>query len=195
MDYPIYQIEINEDLNDSSGVGFMSIVDRPAIETNFLVFGKELKYAVNEDKRVITGAAIIADKPIYREINGEKCYTVFSADVIDKIVKKWGSQKNYSLVNTQHSDQVDGVHLFESYIINKDRGINPPNEFKDIADGSWFVSYYVTNDELWSQIKSGEFMGFSIEINAQVKPESDLTVEQLNEIDNMIKEFIATIKK
>ena len=189
MDYPVYQISISDDPNDESGMGYMSIVDKPAIEMDFLVFSKDLKYAIDDEKRVITGAAIIADKPIYRELDGEKCYTVFSAQVIDKIVKKWGVKQNYSLVNTHHSDTVEGIHLFESYLINKERGINPPKEFKDVADGSWFVSYYVTNDDLWKQIKGGDFMGFSIEINAKVEKE-----EQLQELDEMLKEFIATLK-
>jgi hypothetical protein len=186
VDYPVYEIQINEDLSDASGVGFMSIVDRPAIETNFLVFSKELKYAVNDEKRVITGPAIIADKPIYREIAGEKCYTVFTKDVTEKIVKKWAALQNYSLVNTQHQIPVEGVNLFESYLINRERGINPPNEFQDIADGSWFVSYYVTNDEVWNQIKSGEFMGFSIEIDAKVESQE---FTELKELLNQLKQI------
>jgi len=187
VDYPVYQISISDDPNDESGMGYMSIVDKPAIEMDFLVFSKDLKYEIDDEKRVITGAAIIADKPIYRELDGEKCYTVFSAQVIDKIVKKWGVKQNYSLVNTHHSAPVEGMHLFESYLINKERGMNPPNEFKGVADGSWFVSYYITSDDLWKKIKAGEFMGFSIEINAKVEKE-----EQLQELDEMLKEFIAT---
>lgn len=189
MDYPVYEIVIDENPENNSGVGFMSIVDRPAIEQNFLLFSKELKYKVDDEKRVITGPAIIADLPIYREIQGQPCYTVFTKEVTEKIVRKWAAQSNYSLVNTQHSDPVEGIHLFESYIINRDRGINPPNEFKEIADGSWFVSYYVANDQLWQEIKDGTFKGFSIEINADLVNQEARAVKEFREF---LESFCAT---
>ena len=190
MDYPIYEIVIDE--TGELGMGYMSIVDKPAIESNFLMFSEHLKYAVNDERRVITGPAIIADKPIYREINGQPCYTVFTVPVIEKIVKKWAANQNYSLVNTQHSDPVNGIHLFESYIIDRERGLNPPKEFSDISNGSWFVSYYVTNDELWQEIKDGQFKGFSIEINADLQ-KTDYS--ELHEFIREVNEFLANYDK
>ena len=36
MKLPIYQLEISEDLNDDVEVDFVALVDRPAIERDFL---------------------------------------------------------------------------------------------------------------------------------------------------------------
>ena len=39
----------------------------------------------------------------------------------------------------------------------------PPMGFEEVADGSWFVSYLIDNEDVWSKVKSGEFKGFSVE--------------------------------
>mgnify|MGYP006268312007 CR=1 FL=1 len=118
----------------------------------------------NEEKRIVSGVAMIADLPIYRRdaIRGEY-YVMFDANAIFKLAKKWARNNRYSAVNQHHENAVDGVYLLESYIIDRDRGINPPIEFQTISDGSWMVSYLVDNDEVWAKVKSGEFKGFSVE--------------------------------
>ena len=57
----------------------------------------------------------------------------------------------------------EGVFVFESFILDKTRGIKAPEWFKQEADGSWFISMKVNNDEVWEKVKSGEYTGFSIE--------------------------------
>jgi hypothetical protein len=52
--------------------------------------------------------------------------------------------------------------MIESYLIDKERGIIP-NEFKDVPDGSWIVSYKINNLAVWDEIKAGNVLGFSIE--------------------------------
>ena len=124
------------------------------------------KFAIqDEEKRIVTGAAMIADLPIYRrdDIRGEY-YVVFDKDSIFKIAKKWARGNKYDAVNTHHKTPIaDGVSLFESYIIDRERGVMPPKGFEEVADGSWFVSYLIDNDEVWAKVKSGEFKGFSVE--------------------------------
>ena len=119
----------------------------------------------DEEKRIVTGAAMIADLPIYRrdDIRGEY-YVVFDKESIFKIAKKWARSNQYNSVNAHHKTPIaDGVSLFESYIIDRQRGVMPPMGFEDVADGSWFVSYLIDNEDIWSKVKSGEFKGFSVE--------------------------------
>jgi hypothetical protein len=62
-----------------------------------------------------------------------------------------------------NGQQVEGVYMFESFIIDKQRGISAPAGFDNIPDGSWFGSYKIENDEVWNLIKAGTFKGFSVE--------------------------------
>ena len=162
---PLYELILDPN-SDIEGVDKISFVEQPAIEVNFLRFSKNEpnKYTFSEDKRIITSPALIADKIIYRndEFNGEY-NVVFKKDTIYQIVQKYFKNGYLYSFNVDHSVDVNDVYLFESYIINRERGINPPTEFKDIPDGSWMVSLKVENDNLWSDIKSGVFKGLSVE--------------------------------
>lgn len=118
----------------------------------------------NEEKRIIFGMAMEADKNIYRydDVRGEY-YVYFDADTIFEIAKKWARGDRYDSVNTHHDAVTNGLSLFESYIVDRKRGKLPPQGYEDVADGSWFLSYIVNDDSIWEKVKSGEFKGFSVE--------------------------------
>jgi hypothetical protein len=108
--------------------------------------------------------AMEADKKIYRydEARGEY-YVYFDKQTIFEIAKKWAIGDKYDSVNTHHDKQTKGLSLFESYIVDRDMGKMPPKGYEEVADGSWFLSYIVNDDEIWAKVKSGEFKGFSVE--------------------------------
>lgn len=162
---PIYTLVLKEDAEDS-GVNYVALVDEPAIERNWFAFNKEFKFKADEERKIITGALMIADLPIYRR-NKElgEFYVIFSKAQIELMVQKFmrlGFQNN---VNEMHepSKKVDGVTMFESFIVDNQRGIKPPTGFENVTEGSWFGSYKVENDEVWNKVKDGTFMGFSVE--------------------------------
>lgn len=140
----------------------------------------------SEEKRIITGPAMIADLPIYRKDNERgEFYIVFSAETIWSLAKKFSREHKYSAVNTMHTTEVEGISMIESYFINRERGINPPKGFEDVPNGSWFMTYLVDNDAVWDKVKNGEFKGFSIEgffgiENESLRAANDL----LQEIEN-----------
>ena len=146
---------------------YISLVEFPAVETDFMCFSKKhntyLPMRFNDEKREITGVAMIADKPIYRfdYVRGDY-YVVFSREIIERLAYKFFKQHRNTDVNIEHEDTVDGVTIIESYFINHRRNILP-NEFDDLADGSWIVTYKVDNEEVYQKIKSGELRGFSIQ--------------------------------
>lgn len=119
----------------------------------------------DEERRIISGVLMMPDTPIYRndKIRGEY-YCTFSKDTIEQIAVAFfdkGFQKN---VNFMHDGNIiDGFVLFESFISDSERGINPMKGFEDTPDGSWFGSMKVMNDEAWQLVKSGKFKGFSVE--------------------------------
>lgn len=167
MELPIYELMINEDMQDDAEVSFIALVDKPAIQKNWNAFKENVKFQiVSEDKRIISGPVMLADSPIYRNdtTNGEY-YVVFSKDTIFKIAQKFFKKGYQANVNLMHdsNQQVEGVTMFESFISDKDRGILPMRGFEDAPDGSWFGSFKVDDDNVWQMIKEGKFKGFSVE--------------------------------
>ncbi len=167
MELPIYELMINEDVQDDSEVSFIALVDRPAIQKNWNAFKENIKFQiVSEDKQIISGPVMLADSPIYRNdsVNGEY-YVVFSKDTIFKIAQKFFKKGYQANVNLMHNSEqkVSGVTMFESFISDKDRGILPMKGFEDAPDGSWFGSFKVEDDSVWQMIKEGKVKGFSVE--------------------------------
>ena len=137
----------------------------------------------DEEKRIISGAAMIADKPIYRydEARGEY-YVVFDRDTIFEIAKKWAKGDKYDSVNIHHDAPTQGLSLLESFIVDRERGIMPPKGYEEVADGSWFLSYIVNDDSIWQRVKDGEFKGFSVEGYFDMAEPEDKLLSELKSI-------------
>jgi len=147
----------------------------------------------DEDKHIISGPLMLADKPIYRNNKqfGEH-YVTFSAETIKDIAIKFSKKGYQSNVNLMHdkSMQLDGLIMFESFIVDKARGIQPMAGFEDAKDGSWFGSFYVENDKAWQLIKEGKVKGFSVEGFFEYpakKEEPTYAEKKLQELAEMLK--------
>lgn len=155
------------------GMSAVSLVEHPAIEVPFLCFDKEQQlFKADEERHIITGPAILADTPIYRRspIRGEY-QIVFEKDTIRQLVEKYSANGLLNSVNLQHDSEafINCAIMVESMIIDKERGLCP-NEFQNLPDGSWIVSYKITDDKLWSEIKNGGHLnGFSIEVMSELE--------------------------
>lgn len=163
---PIYNIQIDL-MDEETGCYTISMVESPAVEVDFLAFEKDtpIQLQLNSEKHVVTGIALRADYPIYRNNSryGEH-YVTFTKDTIKQIIEKYSKYGFNNLVNIEHNENnyVNDVVMVESYIIDKENGVNP-TMFSEIEDGSWVVTFKVNNLNLWDKIKSGEVKGFSIE--------------------------------
>ena len=189
MELPLYMLEISDDFNDDAEVQFVALVDRPAIQKNWNAFKNEQKFQIiSEDKRIISGCAMLADTPIFRsDASFGDYYVAFSKDTITKIVQKYFKKGYQNNVNLMHDpNQVEtGVTMFESFISDKSRGILPMKGFEDAPDGSWFVSMLVENDAVWQQVKEGKINGFSIEgiFNyTPIAPKEEMLMSQIYSI-------------
>jgi hypothetical protein len=166
MDIQLYKAVIDPSLNSDVEVNFIGLVDRPAIEKNFLAFNEKQRFVLNEEKRIISGPAMVADMPIYR--NDEKMgeyFVVFDKPTIQSIVEKFSAKGYLQNFNLFHDEQqqVTDVTIFNSFISNKELGISPMVGFEDVADGSWFISAKVNNEDVWQKVKDGVIKGFSVE--------------------------------
>lgn len=193
----VYYINIDE--SEELGMFSVSLVDFPAVETQFLCFNEEKPkqlFFAKPEEHIITGVALRADLPIYR-VNpktGEDYYVVFTKETIKKMIARYSKQGMMNNVDLQHSGElVSGVYMVESFIINDERGIRP-KEFSDIEDGSWIVSYYVEDEDLWNKIKNGnDLNGFSISCMANLtekfeKQEPDTPEDEINKLIDEILE-------
>lgn len=187
MKLPVYLIDI--DLNDeTTGMGAISFVEDPAIESDFIYFNKDSKPMVfkveNEMEHKVTGCAIWCNKQIYRySPDLGEYYVVFNKETIDKIVHKYAKQGLNNLVDLQHNGvMIDGVVMVEYFIKDTEKGINPKG-FEDIDDGSLFVTYKIEDENLWNEIiaPDSEFKGFSIEINADIVPTNEYVEEEVDD--------------
>ena len=194
MELPLYMLEISDDLADDAEVQFVALVDRPAIQKNWNAFKNEQKFQIiSEDKRIISGCAMLADTPIFRsDSNFGDYYVAFSKDTIVKIVQKYFKKGYQNNVNLMHDPtQIEsGVTMFESFISDKARGIEPMKGFEDAPDGSWFVSMLVENDAVWQQVKEGKINGFSIEGIFNYTPklsQDEVKMQKIKDILSSIK--------
>ena len=169
MSLPIYELRINPEATDETEVDFVALVDIPAIQRDFVAFNNQrpIKFQIeSEEKRIVSGPAMIPDMLIYRnnEQFGEH-YVKFPASEIKNAAIKFFKKGYTTNVNQMHSPELrmDDVVIFESFISDPERGIAPMKGFEDLPAGTWFVSMYVENDEAWERVKSGDFRGFSVE--------------------------------
>ena len=148
----------------------------------------------NPEQRIVTGALMIADLPIYRRDGDEEYYVTFSAAEIKKIVQRFFKKGYQSRVNVEHSTPVDGVFMFESYIIDREKGIMPPNGFEEVSDGSWFGSFKVENEKIWEEVKAGTFKGFSVEGLFRYEKTNQVITEE-EQIMSQIFKILAQIEQ
>jgi len=155
----IKELAINKHYDNNADV--ISKLGSVGHKFNFMGFAIQ-----SEDKHIISGPLMLADTPIYRNNSkfGEH-YVKFSAETIKEIAIKFSKKGYQQNVNLMHDSQMqlDGLVMFESFIVDKERGIAPMAGFQDAKDGSWFGSFYVENDQAWKLIKDGKVKGFSVE--------------------------------
>ena len=181
---PVYEALIG---GDGTGMTCISLVDSPAVLTTWQKFhdGEQVvraqQFAVaDEERRIIRGVIMRADFPIYRITKNEQTgkaeeyYLIYRADTIRAMAEKYLADGLQNSVSLDHDgQQVEGVQMVQLYIKDTGAGINPEGFDTDIADGSLFAEFHVTNDEVWEQVKDGTFKGFSLEGLFAVVPEDN----------------------
>lgn len=191
MTLPIYSLVIDENINGEAEVNFMALVDKPAIEKNFQLFKEQTKLQLsiqNEDKRIIAGAAMLADTPIYRNDSNGEYYVVFSKETIKQIVEKFFKKGYVQNFNIMHDggEVVKDVTIFQSFISDSEIGISPMKGYEDAPEGSWFIAAKVDNEEVWNRVKSGELRGFSVEGIFNIKKEKFSKEEAIKKIEDIL---------
>ena len=157
-----------EDDNQELAIDAISLVSAPAIEQDFVFFGKDknnLTFAkVDEEKRMLVSPALIPNKQIlrYNPNTESEYYVYFSPETVRKASELYLKHNNHHKATYQHQDRVSGVLTVESSIQEGEQDKSKMYGF-DLPNGTWFVKMGIDNEDLWNKIKGGELKGLSIE--------------------------------
>tara|TARA_R110000851_G_scaffold17467_6_gene55356 strand:- start:112 stop:711 length:600 start_codon:yes stop_codon:yes gene_type:complete len=184
-------VELVIDDESESGLSYISLVDTPAIESDFLAFKKEdFKFKIqNKEKRIVSGYFMIADLPMMRMRNDTVFYCVFRRHTIEKIVNKFMKEGLTNQTNLMHDSTAEGVYIIESLIVDSERGVAAPESFEKVPNGSWWGSMRVENDDVWNSVLDGSFKGFSVEGIFSSSKELDLQTRIIAKIRAVIKGY------
>ena len=188
---------IIDETEELSGVDAVSIVEFPAIESNFVSLNQQLQLAkVDDEKRILMGAALIPNKHIYRRNGNDEYYIFFSEETVRKASELFLINSNQNNATLEHQKELKDLSVVESWIVedadmdkSKKYGLNAPV-------GTWIVSMKVNNDTIWNDfVKTGKVKGFSIEGYFADKLEMSLQKEKELELIEQIKTIILNNEK
>jgi len=161
----IVELILDEE-QEESGIEAISIVESPAIESDFVALkGEEVKLAeIDKEKRILLGALLIPNKPIYRKNEQGDYYIFFSKDTISKASQMYlrnGYQNNSTL---EHSKDLKGLTLVESWIVEDEVQDKSRKYGLNVPVGTWMGAVKVNNEEIWNEyVRTNKVKGFSIE--------------------------------
>ena len=162
----IIELLIDED-ELLSGIEAISIVDRPAIQENFIALSEQTKVElaeVDKEKRILMGAALIPNKNIYRADGENEYYIYFSEDTVRKASELFLMRGNQNKSTLEHEAELYGLSVVESWIIEDQTHDKSRKYGMELPIGTWMVSMKVNNDDVWNNyVKTGKVKGFSIE--------------------------------
>lgn len=196
MKLPVFKMKINPEDTSAQAVEYVALVNQPAIEMNWMQFNKQFSFSTDKERRLIMGALMVADMPIYRKgiipftkEEGE-FYVTFDKETIFQIVEKFFRNGYTSKFNIMHdqNQRTEGVYMVESMVVDSSRGVTAPKAFEGISEGSWIATVKVDNDEIWNDfVKTGVLKGFSVE--GIFSPEYEATKDEslLQKIAEMTK--------
>lgn len=161
----IVELIIDEDA-EMYGIDAISLVDRPAIELDFIALKEQrVDFAeADTDKRILVGPALVPDKPIYRKNGDDEFYVYFSKGTVRKAAElylKHGNQANHTL---EHEHNINGLTVVESWMVEDKEKDKSSYYGLDVPVGTWMVAVKVDNEAIWQEwVKEGKVKGFSIE--------------------------------
>ena len=190
-------LDENEELN---GIEAISIVENPAIEEDFVALkSDEIKLAeVSEEKRILMGALLIPNKPIYRRSGEDEYYIYFSKDTVLKASQMYLMKGNQNNSTLEHQYSINGLSLVESWIVEDEVHDKSRKYDMKVPMGTWMGTVKVNNEDVWNDyVKTGKVKGFSIEgyfVDKMERPK-DATINDLAQIEEEeAKELLSTIK-
>ena len=181
---PVYDAEMI-DGNFAHGTNTISLVGDPATKQPVFLFRNNeseeldvisdtLKFASADMKKgLIEGVLMVADKPIFRNINGKKFYLRFTPDLIERMMFKFMKNQFGKNINLEHdpNSKAHECYLVEIYIFDPARGRTLPAHMNadEVTPGSLIVTLKIEDPEILKKVEAGEIVGYSLEGNFGIK--------------------------
>lgn len=190
---PVYEAVFEE--GKSEGVYALSVVENPAMQDMWITLSEhpqQIELAqVNEEKRLLLGAALIPDKPIYRNVDGNEFYITFKAETIERLWHNFFKSQNNNNSSLEHEIKLEGMSVVEGWTVEDPEKDKSAVHGKTYPKGTAVALMKVDNDEIWQKVKQGDIKGFSIDallglqqinLSETLKTEIEMTEETQNNI-------------
>ena len=190
----IVELILDEE-QEEGGIEAISIVESPAIESDFVALrAEEVKLAeVDKDKKILLGALLIPNKPIYRKGEEGDYYIFFSKDTIVKASQMYLQNGYQNSTTLEHAQALKGLTLVESWIVESETQDKSRKYGLDVPVGTWMGAVKVNNNEIWDEyVKTNKVKGFSIEgyFADKMEQPKEKIKDNLSKEDKIIKEII-----
>lgn len=197
----IIELILDEENVEMTGIEAVSIVESPAIESDFIALkDQEIKLAkIDEEKKLLMGAALIPNKPIFRKNEFTDFYVYFSSSTVRRASELFFQNNNQNNATLEHEMEIQGLSVVESWIVEDTEKDKSALYGLSVPKGTWMISMKVENDEVWNEyVKEGKVKGFSIEgyfaDSAKVKaPELesnwDMSEDKIDNIKDLLSKW------
>ena len=159
-------VELILDEDQEIGIEAISVVENPAIEEDFIALkSQEFKLAeVDKERRILMGALLIPNKPIYRRNGEDEYYIYFSKDTVLKASQMYLTQGKQNNSTLEHQYAIEGLSLVESWLVEDKVHDKSVKYGMDLPLGTWVGSVKVNNEKIWKEfVQTKKIRGFSIE--------------------------------
>jgi hypothetical protein len=145
------------------GISAIGLVHDPAIEELWVKLSKIKLSEVQEERKMLYGAALVPDKHILRlDGNGEEFYITFEKETIMKCAHQFLKQNLQHQHTFEHEHPVSGCVVVESWIVESEND-KSRHLGLDVPVGTWMIGTKVDDESIWEEVKNGTIRGFSIE--------------------------------
>jgi hypothetical protein len=194
----IIELLLDEE-NEVTGIEAVSIVEAPAIESDFVALNsQEVQLAqVDKEKKILMGAALIPNKPIYRKQEDKEYYVYFSAETVRKASELFFKNGNQNNATLEHKLAINDLTVVESWIVENKEKDKSSLYGLEVPQGTWMISMKVNNEKIWNEfVKTNKVKGFSIEgyfaDRAKLDASAvkvDIDQQKLEEIKDLLKKL------
>lgn len=177
------------------GVYAIGLVELPAIQENWIALSDIKLSALNQERRMLYGPALIPDKHILR-VNpetGEEYYIYFDKETIYKVSHLFLKKHLQNAHTLEHELAITGCTVVESWY--KEGEMDKATELGiTVPNGTWMIGTHVEDDQIWEEVKAGTIKGFSIEgmFDEEVikmSKERNPLIDVLNELEVLVHSY------